>query len=122
MSFGTEYNNANQDATINNLINTSNLMSLVKEALGIIETSTMKDKEIYMLIESAIIDLDRVDIDVENHILDSLVKNAITLYVKAHFGDIDVDKKESNLKRYKSILRELQNSEEYQKEKQDDSS
>ena len=46
MSFGTEYNNANQDATINNLINTSNLMSLVKEALGIIETSTMKDKEI----------------------------------------------------------------------------
>ena len=122
MSFGTEYNNANQDATINNLINTSNLMSLVKEALGIIETSTMKDKEIYMLIESAIIDLDRVDIDVENHILDSLVKNAITLYVKAHFGDIDVDKKESNLKRYKMILRELQNSEEYQKEKQDDCS
>ena len=122
MSFGTEYNNANQDVTINNLINTSNLMSLVKEALGIIETSTMKDKEIYMLIESAIIDLDRVGIDAQNHILDSLVKNAITLYVKAHFGDIDVDKKESNLKRYKSILRELQNSEEYQKEKQDDCS
>ena len=122
MSFGTEYNNANQDVTINNLINTSNLMSLVKEALGIIETSTMKDKEIYMLIESAIIDLDRVGIDAKNHILDSLVKNAITLYVKAHFGDIDVEKKESNLKRYKSIPRELQNSEEYQKEKQDDSS
>ena len=122
MSFGTEYNNATQDVTINNLINTSNLMSLVKEALGIIETSTMKDKEIYMLIESAIIDLDRVGIDAQNHILDSLVKNAITLYVKAHFGDIDVEKKESNLKRYKSILRELQNSEEYQKEKQDDSS
>ena len=52
----------------------------------------------------------------------AMVKNAITLYVKAHFGDIDVEKKESNLKRYKSILRELQNSEEYQKEKQDDSS
>ena len=122
MSFGTEFNNEKQDVAINNLINESNLMSLTKEALGIIETSTMKDKEIYMLIESAIIDLDRVDIDVENHILDSLVKNAIVLYVKAHFGDIDVNKKNSNLKRYKAILRELQNSEEYQKEKADDCS
>lgn len=122
MSFGTEFNNEKQDVAINNLINESNLMSLTKEALGIIETSTMKDKEIYMLIESAIIDLDRVGIDVQNHILDSLVKNAIVLYVKAHFGDIDVNKKNSNLKRYKAILRELQNSEEYQKEKEDDCS
>lgn len=122
MSFGNEFNNEKQDVAINSLITESDLMSLAKEALGIIETSTMKDKEIYMLIESAIIDLDRVDIDVENHILDSLVKNAIVLYVKAHFGDIDIDKKDSNLKRYKMILRELQNSEEYQKEKQDDSS
>lgn len=116
MSLGNEYNNEMQNLTINNLINTCHLMSLVKEALGIIETATLKDKEIYMLIESAIIDLDRVGVDVENHILDSLVKTAIVLYVKAHFGDTDVSKKDSNLKRYKMILRELQNSSEYQKE------
>ena len=68
-----------------------------------------------MLINSAISDLKRLEIDVEKHIEDDLVKNTIVIYVKANFGDGDIDKRNEYLKRYKSNLRELQFSEEYRK-------
>lgn len=90
-----------------------NLLKLAKECLSIVESSTLKDKEITMLIESAISDLKRLEIDVEKNIEDNLVKNTIIIYVKAHFGDGDIDKRIEYLKRYKSNLRELQFSEEY---------
>lgn len=90
-----------------------NLLKLAKECLSIVESSTLKDKEITMLIESAISDLKRLEIDVEKKIEDNLVKNTIIIYVKAHFGDGDMDKRIEYLKRYKSNLRELQFSEEY---------
>lgn len=90
-------------------------LKLAKECLSIVKTSTMKDREIYMLIQSAVKDLERVDIDVENNSEDNLIKNTIMLYVKANFGDTDINKKEAYLKRYKINLRELQNSEEYRK-------
>lgn len=91
------------------------LLKLSKECLGIVNTSTLKDKEITMLINSAISDLKRLEIDVEKHIEDDLVKNTIIIYVKANFGDGDIDKRNEYLKRYKSNLRELQFSEEYRK-------
>lgn len=91
----------------------SELISLAKECLSIVESSTMKDKEIQMLIESAITDLKRLKIDVETRIDDNLIKNTIIIYVKAHFGDGDINKKTEYLKRYKANLRELQFSEEY---------
>lgn len=97
----------------------TDLMKLAKECLGIVETSTMKDKEIYMLIESAKKDLERVNIDVQNNIGDNLVKTTIMLYVKAHFGDTDINKKNEYLKRYKMNLRDLQFSTEYQKREVD---
>lgn len=104
---------------IDELIAQTDLLKLAKECLSIVEASTLKDKEIYMLIESAIIDLKRVDIEAEKHLNDSLMKNTIMLYVKAHFGDTEVNKKTEYLKRYKMNLRELQFSEEYQKKEVD---
>lgn len=91
------------------------LLKLSKECLSIVNTSTLKDKEITMLINSAISDLKRLEIDVGKHIEDDLVKNTIVIYVKANFGDGDIDKRNEYLKRYKSNLRELQFSEEYRK-------
>lgn len=91
------------------------LLKLSKECLSIVNTSTLKDKEITMLINSAISDLKRLEIDVEENIEDNLVKNTIIIYVKANFGDGDIDKRNEYLKRYKSNLRELQFSEEYRK-------
>lgn len=97
------------------------LLKLAKECLSIVESSTLKDKEITMLIESAISDLKRLEIDVEKNIEDNLVKNTIIIYVKAHFGDGDIDKRIEYLKRYKSNLRELQFSEEYKVKEEVDS-
>lgn len=98
---------------INQLIVQTDLLKLAKECLSIVNSSTLKDKEITMLIQSAISDLERLKIDVEGHIEDNLVKNTIIIYVKAHFGDGDMDKRIEYLKRYKANLRELQFSEEY---------
>ena len=97
------------------------LLKLAKECLSIVESSTLKDKEITMLIESAISDLKRLEIGVEKNIEDNLVKNTIIIYVKAHFGDGDIDKRIEYLKRYKSNLRELQFSEEYKVKEEVDS-
>lgn len=92
----------------------SDLLKLAKECLSIVETSILKDKEIEMLIDSAKKDLSRVGIDVDNKLNDELVINTIMIYVKAHFGDADINKRNEYLKRYKMNLRELQFSEEYQ--------
>ena len=90
-------------------------MRLAKECLGIVVSSTMKDKEIYMLIESAIADLERVDIEVRNKMDDNLIVNTVMLYVKGHFGDTDINKKREYIKRYKENMRALKESEEYRK-------
>lgn len=93
---------------IDELITKTDWLKLAKECLSIVETSTLKDKEIHMLIESAVTDLKRVDIDVENNLDDNLIKNTVMIYVKAHFGDTDISKRTEYLKRYKKNLRELQ--------------
>lgn len=108
-----------KNVDINQLIAQTDLLKLAKECLSIVDTSTFKDKEITMLIESAIEDLQRLEIDVQGHIQDNLVKNTIIIYVKAHFGDGDINKRIEYLKRYKSNLRELQFSEEYRKKEVD---
>lgn len=96
------------------------LLKLVKECLSIVVSSSLKDKELNMLIDSAIEDLERVDIDVDKHIKDNLIQNTIVIYVKAHFGDGDINKRTEYLKRYKANLRELQFSEEYKKKKDEE--
>ena len=97
------------------------LLKLAKECLSIVDSSTLKDKEITMLIQSAISDLERLKIDVKGHIEDNLLKNTIIIYVKAHFGDGDINKRTEYLKRYKANLRELQFSEEYRIKEEVDS-
>lgn len=109
----------NKNLEIDELIEQAELLELAKQCLSIIETSTLKDEEINMLIESAITDLVRVDIDVKKHLDDNLIKNTVMLYVKAHFGDTDINKRNEYLKRYKMNLRELQFSEEYQRKEVD---
>lgn len=96
-------------------MNKEKLLCIAKQCLSIVEESTMKNKEINMLIESAISDMNRVNIDTEKNIEDNLVINTIMLYVKAHFGDTDINKRKMYLQRYKLNLRELQFSEKYQK-------
>ena len=59
---------------IDELIAQTDWLKLAKECLSIVESSTLKDKEIYMLIESAVSDMKRVDIDVENNINDNLFR------------------------------------------------
>ena len=107
------------DEEIEKSIADNEYLKLAKECLSIVETSTLKDKEITMLIISAITDLSRVDIDVMKHLEDNLVKNTVMIYVKAHFGDTEIEKRKEYLKRYKMNLRELQFSEEYQKKKEE---
>lgn len=100
---------------IDEVIAQTDWLKLAKECLGIIESSTMKDKEIYMLIESAIEDLERVDVDVQNNTDSNLIKDTVMIYVKAHFGDTDITKRKEYIGWYKSKLRELQFTEKYQK-------
>lgn len=96
-------------------------LNLAKECLSIVEISTMKDKEIAMLIESAISDLERVDIDVKGHTEDQLIVNTVMIYVKAHFGDTDINKRNEYLKRYKNNMRALKESDEYLIKKEEES-
>ena len=104
---------------IDEVIAQTDWLKLAKECLSIVESSTLKDKEIYMLIESAVTDLERVNIDVQNNTNDNLIKNTVMIYVKAHFGDTDINKRNEYLKRYKMNLRELQFSTKYQKKEVD---
>ena len=91
----------------------SDLNKLAKQCLGIVETATLKDNEIDMLISSAKIDMKRVGIDIDNNIEDNLVINTIMIYVKAHFGDTDINKRNEYLSRYTTNIRALKESEEY---------
>ena len=90
------------------------LIKLAKQCLSIVESSTLKDKEIEMLIKSAKNDLERAGIDTLSNQTDDLIINTIMIYVTAHFGDTDINKRTEYLKRYKMNLRELQFSEKYQ--------
>ena len=91
------------------------LLPLAKEVLSIIPTATAKDNEIRMLINSAIKDMDRLDIDTENKISDELVKCAIMMYVKANFGNTNEKEKMLCQKSYSLFLSNLANTSEYLK-------
>ena len=71
------------------------LMKLAKQSLSIIQTSTVKDDEIKMYIDAGINDLTRQGIEVINKLNNSLVQNAIIMYVKANFGNVDIKEKTS---------------------------
>lgn len=93
----------------------SDLKVLAKQCLGIVKTATLTDDVIEMYINSAKSDMNRLDIDVDNNIEDSLIINTIMMYVKAHYGDSDINKRNEYLNRYTANIRALKESEEYRK-------
>ena len=93
-----------------------NLLSTAKEVLSIIPTATGKDNEINMLIKSAKKDMERLNIDIENHISDDLIISAIMMFVKAHFGNTNTKEKELCQKSYSLFLSNIASTQEYMKE------
>lgn len=76
------------------------LLQKAKECLSIIQSSTLKDSEITMLINAAIADLERqgIVVDLENE--NELVNVAIMMFVKGNFGNVDIKNKELAQKTY----------------------
>jgi hypothetical protein len=80
-------------------------LKLVKQALSIAESSNLKDEEIKMLIEAGIEDLNRLKI--KKDLNSKLYCNAIILYVKANFGNVEIKEKERSEKAYDKICAKL---------------
>ena len=91
-----------------------NLLALAKATLSIISTSTAKDTEITMLIEAAKKDLGRQNININTD--NNLVVTAIIMFVKGHFGNVDIKEKELAQNTYKLLCTNLSLSEEYKGE------
>lgn len=86
------------------------IKSLVKECLSIMPTSTLKDGEIELWINTAIADMERLAIVID--LSDSLQRSAIVQYVKGNFGMTDIATKELCLKSYNLLVSSLQVSKE----------
>ena len=89
----------------------SELLSLCKQCLSIVETSTYNDKEIKLLIKMAMSDLKRQGIDIKSN--DSLEQGTIAMFVKANFGMVDIKEKELAQKTYNLLCNNLSLSSEY---------
>ena len=89
------------------------LMKLTKQSLSIVETATLKDKEIEMLIQAGIADLNRQGIFASVNTEDSLIKSAVVMFVKANFGNVDIKEKELAQRTYGLLCANLSLSEEY---------
>ena len=89
----------------------SEILQLVKQALGIVSTATAKDNYLNMLIKAAIEDMKRAGIKV--NIENELVKNAITIYVKGNFGTSNPDDKAKYMETYQLHITELSLSDDY---------
>ena len=89
------------------------LMKLTKQSLSIIETATLKDKEIEMLIQAGIADLNRQGILASVDTEDSLIKSAVVMFVKANFGNVDIKEKELAQRTYGLLCANLSLSEDY---------
>ncbi|HIY56844.1 MAG TPA: hypothetical protein H9829_01400 [Candidatus Tetragenococcus pullicola] len=89
------------------------LLKLVKQCLSIVETATLKDEEIKMLIQAAIADLKRQGITASETTEDSLIKSAIVMFVKANFGNVDIKDKELAQRTYSLLCANLGLSQDY---------
>ena len=97
------------------------LLKQAKQFLSIVETSTLKDEEIKLLIRSAILELERSGIDtkynysIETEQFDSLITTAIMFYVKSTFGNVDIKEKEYALRTFNTSEQSLSLSDGYRK-------
>ena len=89
------------------------LLKLVKQCLSIVETATLKDAELQMLIQAGIADLNRQGIVASVGTTDNLVQSAIVMFVKANFGNVDIKEKELAQRTYSLLCANLGLSEEY---------
>lgn len=103
-----------KDLKITNIIgNTSELIDLVKTSLGIIQTSTIKDNEISMLIGAGVADMIRQDIEVVKNISDELIQATIVMFVKSNFEMLDEATRKRALEMYKMNCTNLSLSQQY---------
>lgn len=89
------------------------LIQLTKQCLSIVQTATLKDDEIEMLINAGIADLNRQGIVADENIENNLVKSAIVMFVKANFGNVDIKEKELAQKTYSLLCNNLGLSSDY---------
>lgn len=82
------------------------ILSLVKECLGIIPTATAKDNEIQLLIDTAIADMERLNITID--LANPMQQSAIIQYVKSNFGMLDEKVKELSFNSYNLLVSSLQ--------------
>ena len=97
------------------------LLKLVKQCLSIVETATLKDKEIKMWIQAGIADLIRQGIVASEATKDSLVQSAIVMFVKANFGNVDIKEKELAQRTYSLLCANLGASQECLTKEESDS-
>ena len=97
------------------------LLKLIKQCLSIVETATLKDKEIEMLINAGIADLNRQGIVASVGTTDSLIQSAIVMFVKANFGNVDIKEKELAQRTYSFLCVNLGASQEYLIKEESDS-
>lgn len=89
------------------------LLQKAKECLSIVQSATLKDSEITMLITAAIEDLERQGIVVDLETPNELVTVAIMMFVKGNFGNVDIKNKELAQKTYTLLCCNLSLSSEY---------
>lgn len=95
------------------------LLKLAKQCLSIVETVTLKDEEIKMLIKAGILDLKRQGINASENTEDSLVQSAIIMFVKSKFGNTDIKEKELAERTYSLLCNNLSLSSDYKLEEVD---
>lgn len=81
------------------------LLKLAKQSLSIVETATAKDEGIKMWINAGIADLERQGINVKKD--NSLIDSAIVMFVKSHFGNVDIKEKELAQTTYNDLCANL---------------
>lgn len=84
------------------------MISLVKESLSIVSTSTIKDNEIELWIKAAVEDLSRAGVNAVTVSTDNwLVKGAIVMYCKANFGMVSLEEKKLAQSTYSLLCNNL---------------
>lgn len=102
-----------KDLKMSDVVTTTDLKKLAKECLSIVDTSTLKDNEILLFINAAVLDLKRQGIDSETKIEDQLIQSAIIMFVKSNFGMVDIKEKQRSQETYIQICNNLSLSSDY---------
>ena len=89
------------------------LLKITKQCLSIVETATLKDEEIKMLIKAGIEDLKRIGINATENTDNALIQSTIIMFVKANFGNTDIKEKEQAQKTYSLLCNNLSLSTKY---------